>query len=324
MSKHLQIEKVLCMSIGILVLYYTSCVRGQLSSSFYESTCPNLLSIVSSTYQPLATKDNVVSPATLRLSMHDCFIQGCDGSILLSSTSDNSAERDYVDNDIPQQAFNAIDAIKKAVEASCPGVVSCADIVALATFEAVQFLGGPSWQVQLGRRDSRTSLAANGNANIPQSNLDGDQLISLFSSKGLDVGDLVALSGAHTIGFAKCRQFDFRLNGNDPFYDAAFTGQLRGQCPATGSTNVVPFDPSSPFGFDNSYYKTLQRNRGLLLTDQALLSDNQTRALVDAFAASQSQFFQAFSTSIVKMFSVGILTGNQGEIRKVCNLINSS
>ncbi|MCO5556162.1 hypothetical protein L7F22_009706 [Adiantum nelumboides] len=324
MIRHLQIEKALCISISILVLYFTICVKGQLSAGFYDNTCPNLLSIVSSTYQPLATKDNVVSPATLRLSMHECFIQGCDGSILLSSTSDNSAERDYVDNDIPQQAFDTIDTIKRAVEASCPGVVSCADIVALATFQAVQFLGGPSWQVQLGRRDSRTSFAANGNANIPQSNLNGDQLISLFSSKGLDVMDLVALSGAHTIGFSKCRQFDFRLNGQDPFYDSTFTTQLKEQCPRAGSTNVVPFDPSSPFGFDNSYFKTLQRNRGLLLTDQALFAHNQTRDLVNAFAASQSQFFQAFTASIVKMFSIGVLTGNQGEIRKVCSVVNSS
>ncbi|KAI5075717.1 hypothetical protein GOP47_0009793 [Adiantum capillus-veneris] len=151
-SKRMQIEKALrSISLGILLCLFASC---------------------SSTYQSLAANDNVVSPSTLRMSMHDCFIQGCDGSILISSTSDNSAERDYIDNDIPQQAFDTIDAIKKALEESCPGVVSCADIMALATLQAVQFLGGPSWQVDLGRRDSRTSLAANGAANIPRSNLD--------------------------------------------------------------------------------------------------------------------------------------------------------
>lgn len=324
MSKYMQIEKVLSTCIVILVLCYTSCVKSQLSVSFYDNTCPNLLSIVSSTYRSLASKDNVVSPSTLRLSMHDCFIQGCDGSILLSSTSSNSAERDYVDNDIPQQAFDTIQTIKKAAEASCPGVVSCADILALATREAVQFLGGPSWQVELGRRDSRTSFAANGDANIPQSNMDGDQLISIFSSKGLDVVDLVALSGAHTIGFSKCRQFNFRLNGQDQFYDPAFAAQLRGQCPQSGSTNVVPFDPSSPFGFDTSYYKNLQNNRGLLLSDQALFVHPQTKDLVNTFAASQSQFFEAFTTSVVKMFQIGVLTGSDGEIRNVCNVINSS
>jgi peroxidase len=56
-------------------------------------------------------------------------------------------------------------------------------------------LGGPLWEVALGRRDSRTSLAGNGIGNIPQSNLMVDELISLFLSKGLETSDLVALSG---------------------------------------------------------------------------------------------------------------------------------
>ncbi|KAH7291694.1 hypothetical protein KP509_29G029000 [Ceratopteris richardii] len=321
----MQIQRVLVFRIGILLLvHYTSCIMSQLSPNFYDNSCPNLLSIVSSTYQSLAARDNVVSPSTLRLGMHDCFIQGCDGSILLSSTTVNSAERDYVDNDIPQQAFDTIENIKRAVESSCPGVVSCADIVALASLEAVRFLGGPSLQVPLGRRDSQTSSVANANGNIPSSNLDGDQLISLFASKGLDASDLVALSGAHTIGFAKCRQFDFRLNGQDPFYDQQFAAQLRGQCSLRGGTNVVAFDPPSPFLFDNSYYRDLQNNRGLLLTDQVLFVHPQTKDLVNQFAASQTQFFQAFATSFVKMFSIGVLTGNNGEIRNMCDRINAS
>ncbi|KAH7291693.1 hypothetical protein KP509_29G028900 [Ceratopteris richardii] len=229
-----------------------------------------------------------------------------------------------MDNDLPQQAFDTIENIKRAVESSCPGAVSCADIVALASLEAVRFLGGPSLQIPLGRRDSQTSLAANVNGNIPRSNLGGDQLISLFASKGLDVSDLVALSGAHTIGFSKCRQFDFRLNGQDPFYDQQFVAQLKGQCPLRGSSNVVALDPSSPFGFDNSYYRDLQNNRGLLLTDQALFVHPQTKDLVNQFAASQTQFFQAFATSFVKMFSIGVLTGTNGEIRNVCNRFNAS
>ena len=67
-------------------------------------------------------------------------MQGCDGSILISSTPGNSAERDYIDNDIPQQAFNTIDSIKQALESACPGVVSCADIVVLAAREAIRFV----------------------------------------------------------------------------------------------------------------------------------------------------------------------------------------
>ncbi|KAH7423448.1 hypothetical protein KP509_12G056100 [Ceratopteris richardii] len=120
---------------------------------------------------------------------------------------------------------------------------------------------------------------------------------------------MVALSGAHTIGFYKCRQFDFRLNGQDPFCDQQFAAQLRGQCSLRGSTNVVAFGSPSPFLFDNSYYRDLQNNHGLLLIDKVLFVHPQTKDLVNQFAASQTQFFQAFATSFVKMFSIGVLTG---------------
>ena len=59
---------------------------------------------------------------------------------MISSTPDNVAERDYSDNDIPQQAFNTINEIKGALESICPGVVSCADIIVLAAREAITFV----------------------------------------------------------------------------------------------------------------------------------------------------------------------------------------
>jgi hypothetical protein len=46
------------------------------------------------------------------------------------------------------------------MEALCPGVVSCADILALAARETVALSGGPSWLVPVGRRDGRVSLAS--------------------------------------------------------------------------------------------------------------------------------------------------------------------
>lgn len=62
--------------------------------------------------------------------------QGCDGSVLLNSTAKNTAEKDGPPN-ISLHAFYVIDNAKKAIEAACPGVVSCADILALAARDAV-------------------------------------------------------------------------------------------------------------------------------------------------------------------------------------------
>lgn len=62
--------------------------------------------------------------------------KGCDGSILLESRGGNVAERDAAPNK-SLHAFYVIEGAKRAVEAVCPGVVSCADILAFAARDAV-------------------------------------------------------------------------------------------------------------------------------------------------------------------------------------------
>ncbi|AES91501.1 peroxidase family protein [Medicago truncatula] len=72
-------------------------------------------------------KDPTIDPGLLRFHFHDCFVQGCDGSILITGSS---SERNALPNLV-------IDNAKSQIEAICPGVVSCADILALAARDAV-------------------------------------------------------------------------------------------------------------------------------------------------------------------------------------------
>lgn len=62
--------------------------------------------------------------------MFQLSLQGCDGSVLLNSTQDSQAEKDAIPN-LSLRGYQIIDRAKSAVEKACPGVVSCADIVAL-------------------------------------------------------------------------------------------------------------------------------------------------------------------------------------------------
>lgn len=63
-------------------------------------------------------------------------MQGCDASILLDDSASFVGERTALPNVNSVRGFNIIDQAKTAVEKVCPGVVSCADILAVAARDA--------------------------------------------------------------------------------------------------------------------------------------------------------------------------------------------
>lgn len=62
------------------------------------------------------------------------YVQGCDGSVLLDSST-KQAEKDFASN-LSLRGFQIIDRVKSALEKACPGVVSCADILAIVARDA--------------------------------------------------------------------------------------------------------------------------------------------------------------------------------------------
>jgi len=81
-------------------------------------------------------------------------------------------------------------------------------------------------------------------------------------------------------------------------------------------------DPVSPITFDNKYYTNLQYGLGLFTSDQVLYTDGATKGIVDKFAGNQKEFFDAFVAAMIKLGRLGVKTGNDGEIRKVCTAFN--
>ncbi|TKY51473.1 Lignin-forming anionic peroxidase [Spatholobus suberectus] len=139
-----------------MVLLGTIC-DAQLSSTFYDGACPNALSTIRSVIRSAVSKERRMAASLIRLHFHDCFVQGCDGSILLDDSSSIESEKSALQNANSIRGYNIIDQAKAEVEKVCPGVVSCADIVAVAARDASFAVGGPSWTVKLGRRDSTTA-----------------------------------------------------------------------------------------------------------------------------------------------------------------------
>ncbi|KAL3693284.1 hypothetical protein R1sor_006935 [Riccia sorocarpa] len=300
-------------------------VHGQLSTSFYSNSCPSVLTTVRSAVSNALKSDPRAGAKLLRMFFHDCFVQGCDASVLLDDTSTFKGEKTAAPNANSLGGFNIIDSIKTSLEKSCPKTVSCADIVAIAARDGVALAGGPNWNVELGRRDSTTASLSQAN-NLPGPQLTASQLISAFQAKGLNTNDLVALSGAHTFGKAQCsrfqnRLFNFQNTGNpDPSMDVTFRNSLQKTCP-TASTTLVNLDQGTPVTFDSQYFKNLQSKKGLLTSDQTLATSSQTSGIVNTFT-SQSAFFNQFTTSMLKMGRIGVLTGSQGRIRNRCGAIN--
>ncbi|TKY53247.1 Peroxidase 53 [Spatholobus suberectus] len=317
-----------------LVLTILSPSEAQLSATFYSSTCPNVSSIVSNAVQQALQSDSRIGASLTRLHFHDCFVNGCDASLLLDQGGNiTQSEKNAAPNFNSVRGFDVVDNIKSSLESSCPGVVSCADILAIAAESSVSLSGGPSWNVLLGRRDGLTANQAGANSSLPSPFESLANVSSKFSAVGLDTTDLVALSGAHTFGRAQCQFFSQRLynfsgtGSPDPTLNSTYLATLQQNCPQNGNGSTLNnLDPSTPDAFDNNYFNNLLINQGLLQTDQELFSTNgsSTISIVNNFANNQTAFFQAFAQSMINMGNISPLTGTQGEIRTDCKKVNGS
>ncbi|CAL9153348.1 unnamed protein product [Musa hybrid cultivar] len=314
-----------CLLVGMLLLMAVGGGEGQLSPSFYQLACPNVESIVRQAVVKKLSQTFVTVPATLRLFFHDCFVEGCDASVMVASPS-GDAEKDAPDNlSLAGDGFDTVIKAKQDVEARCPGVVSCADILAIAARDVVVLSGGPDFAVELGRRDGLISQAERVAGRLPGPDLDLNRLSELFRMNNLTTHDMIALSGAHTVGFSHCSRFAGRLYSSavDPSLNPAYARLLMRACPRdVDPTIAVNMDPFTPTVFDNLYYRNLLNGEGLFSSDQVLFTNLLSRSAVKRFAANQTSFFGAFTTAMVRLGRVGVKTGSQGEIRNDCTAFN--
>ncbi|XP_028071066.1 peroxidase 60-like [Camellia sinensis] len=124
------------LALGLIFMSsFTGQCYGQLEVGFYKGKCggKDVEAIVGSVIATKIKDDPKIVAALLRLQFHDCFVRGCDASILL----DGSNSEKTAPINLHLRGFDIIDAAKAAVEAVCPGVVSCADIIVMATRDSV-------------------------------------------------------------------------------------------------------------------------------------------------------------------------------------------
>ncbi|XP_047165925.1 peroxidase P7-like [Vigna umbellata] len=300
--------------------------NAHLSANFYDKVCPKALPIIRSVVERAIIRERRIGASLLRLHFHDCFVNGCDGSVLLDDTRNFTGEKTALPNLNSIRGFEVVDEIKAAVDNACNGhVVSCADILATAARDSVAILGGRNlwYSVLLGRRDARTASKDAANTNLPAPFFSFSQLLSSFNSHGMNLKDLVALSGGHTIGFARCTTFRDRIY-NDTNINPTFAASLRRTCPRVGGdSNLAQLDPT-PANVDTSYFKELICKKGLLHSDQELYKGggSESDKLVKLYSTNPFEFANDFKASMIKMGNLKPLTGRKGEIRRNCRSVN--
>ncbi|KFK42859.1 hypothetical protein AALP_AA1G048500 [Arabis alpina] len=322
------IKNILALVVLVSILGVSVAISfPNLDLNYYKSKCPDAEGIVRNVTEKFVVPQKSLAAALLRMHFHDCFVRGCDASLLLKSPTKN-AERDAIPN-LSVRGYEVVDAAKAALEEKCPGVVSCADVLSIVARDAVLVIGGPWWAVPLGRRDGRISRKSE--ANLPSPFADIATLKKNFTDKGLSVKDLVVLSGAHTIGISTCglvnpRIYNFTANnGPDPAMNPSYVGELKKRCKPTDSSTTVDMDPGSVDKFDIDYFKAVAQRKGLFVSDSALLNDRQTSRYITtqlAFGGIFSTFNKDFAESMVKLGKLEVLTGNNGEIRAKCGSVN--
>nr|KYP74035.1 Peroxidase 47 [Cajanus cajan] len=301
----------------ILVSGFRSGASG-LNMNYYLLSCPFAEPIVKNIVNRALQDDPTLAAGLVRMHFHDCFIEGCDGSVLIDSTKDNTAEKDSPAN-LSLRGYEIIDEIKEELETQCPGVVSCADILAMAARDAVFFAGGPVYDIPKGRRDGTRSKIED-TINLPSPIFNASELIKMFGQHGFSARDMVALSGAHTLGVARCSSFKNRLRPVDPSLDSEFAKTLSKTC-SGGDSAEQPLDATRN-DFDNMYFNALLSKNGLLTSDQTLYTSPQTRNIVNSYAMNQALFFLDFQQGMLKMSMLDVKQGSKGEVRTNCRKIN--
>ncbi|KAI3995487.1 hypothetical protein MKX01_007289 [Papaver californicum] len=304
---------------------FTLSVNQSLQFDFYRTSCPNAENIIRSTVLQLYINQSIVAPALVRLLFHDCFIMGCDASVLLNSTNGQEAEKDVLPNQ-SLKGFDVVDKIKSSVESVCPGVVSCSDILVLAARDSVALSGGPFYPVPTGRRDSVVSYPEIAKMELPAPDDDLSVILMKFFSRNFNEQETVSLLGAHSIGAVHCsfiieRLSNFSGTGQpDSTIESGFLNTMRTKCRDQGAFIDLKNDGALELGFGTHYFQGLVQNKSVLRSDQQFMSEERTASWVRAYASNNFLFSKDFSNAMLKLSNSGVLTGPLlGEIRVNCS-----
>jgi L-ascorbate peroxidase len=257
------------------------------TSSFPRTLQPEELTALRRALAAAAPKAK--APVLLRLVFHDA-------GTFDASAKDGGAnasvrlELDRPENGGLKRGWRVIEAIRKELSSSAKNaaaasplplasLLSDADLIALAGAHAVVVTGGPQdllARVRVGRKDTDSPDPVN---RLPSEKAGPQELVAAFEKKTLSRDEMIALSGAHTLG-------------SKGFGD--------------------------PVTFDNAYYTTLlakpwddpktQMPEMIgLPSDRLLPTDAACLPAIERYASDSAAFFTDFSAAYLKLTELGVV-----------------
>jgi catalase (peroxidase I) len=175
--------------------------------------------------------------------------------------------------------------------------LSRADLWAAAGFAALEFLGGPKIEPTFGRSDAADGTYCPPNGQLPDASQGAAHLREVFGRMGFNDQELVALSGAHTLG--RCHLvrsgFDGPWTRNPLKFDNAFFKNLM-------YMDWKPREWDGPFQFEDVLTGELM----MLPTDMALKTDPEFRVHAERYAKDEAAFFNDFAAAFSKLLNNGV------------------
>jgi catalase (peroxidase I) len=180
--------------------------------------------------------------------------------------------------------------------------VSIADIWTLAGCVAIECMGGPKVPFQYGRTDDTDHQRCPAHGRLPDAKLGASHLRDVFYRMGFDDRDIVALSGAHTVG--SCHRLRSGFDGPWTSHPLQFNNEYFRNL--FDKTWIV--QPDS----DPQQYMDVETNKLMMLpSDMCLIEDDKFKEYVTLYAQDESKFFHDFANAFGKLIRLGCPALNQ-------------
>lgn len=197
-------------------------------------------------------------------------------------------------NDPANAGLSIIRDMLHPVQVNNPGL-SAADLWVAAGASAIEFSGGPKIPIGFGRTDAPDESYCPPNGRLPDASQGAEHIRQVFYRMGFNDREIVALSGAHTLG---------RCHSSRSGFDGPWT--------------------STPLTFNNEYFKNLvelqwqprkwdgplqyedvaTQKLMMLPSDMALINDPEFAVWTRKYAEDQNLFFEDFSAAFSKLLAL--------------------